>query len=103
MKGLICREDYRHYANKLTSLLYKAKKLYYLKLFLHSSNNSTKTWSYINRLIGNSSKGTLEKLKVNDSTLSGLEMLNYANGYFVGIANTLTENFSNSDDFVFLL
>ena len=88
----ICREDYTFYANKLTVLLNKVRKLYYYKLFLSCKNNTTKTWFHVNSLIGNRPKVTMEKLLVEGETATGVNMVEYANRYFVNVANALTEN-----------
>ena len=101
MRGIIYKYSYTFYANKLTKLLNKAKKLYYCKLFLRDPKNSAKTWMHINRLIGNSVGGIMEKLKVGDRTLTGREMVNYANGYFVSIANSLTEGMPDDRPYKF--
>ena len=87
--------------NKLTTLLNKAKRLHYFKLFLKDLMNSGKTWFHINRLIGNATAGTMVKLLVGEETLTGYEMVNYANGYFVSIANSLTEGMQDGGSYVF--
>ena len=94
-RGLIYKEDYTYYANKLTVLLNKTKKLYYHKLFLRYINNTTKTWFHINSLIGNRSNITMDKLLVEGEETTGAEMVEYANRYFVNVANSLTENLAN--------
>ena len=100
LRGRIIRESYTFYANKLTVLLNKARRLHFAKLFSRYSKNTSKTWLYINRLIGNSTKGSMEKLMVGGETLTGMQMVNYANEYFVSIANRLTECMQNSGPYM---
>ena len=97
----IIRESYTFYANKLTTLLHKARKLYYFKLFSRDPKNCRKTWFYINRLVGNSTKGQMEKLKVGGEIFTGMRMVNYANNYFVSVANRLTEGIQDNGQYRF--
>ena len=60
----IIRESYTDYANKLTALLNRVRSLYYFKLFSCDRKNCSKAWLYINRLVGNSTKGPMDKLSV---------------------------------------
>ena len=102
IRGQIHKESYTFYANKVTTLLTKVKRLYYFKLFLRDPKNSTKTWLYINRIIGSTKRGTMVKLTVRGVTLTGAEMANYANEYFVSIANKLTEGIQDNGPYIFL-
>ena len=43
-------------------------------------------------LLGNNGKSELTSLNVDGNSISGLEMVNYANSYFVNIANNLTRD-----------
>ena len=94
-RGYIYKEDYTYYANRLTVLLNKVRKLYYYKLFLRCGNNTNKTWLHINHLIGNRSKSTMEKLLVEGEIKKGTDMVEYANGYFANVANALTVNLAH--------
>ena len=100
-QGFIYREDYTFYANKLTTLLKRVRKLYYFKLFLRDPKNSNRTWFYLNKLLGNSTGSAMEKLTVGDESLTGIGMVNYANNYFVSIANSLTLNVPNRGPYIF--
>ena len=102
IRGQIHKESYTFYANKVTTLLTKVKRLYYFKLCLRDPRNSTKTWLYINRIIGSTKRGTMVKLTVRGVTLTGAEMANYANEYFVSIANKLTEGIQDNGPYIFL-
>ena len=102
LSGRIIRESYTFYANKLTSLLNRVRRLYYFKLFSRDPRNCSKTWLYINRLIGNSTQGPINKLFVGSETLTGLRMVNYANEYFVSVANRLTEGMQENLPYEFI-
>ena len=91
-RGQIYREGYTYYANKLTTLLNKVRKVFYYKLFSRCLNNSAKTWFHVNKLIGNCPKITMSELIVNGNVLPGVDMADYANRYFTNAANNLTEN-----------
>ena len=99
--GQITKVDYSYYANKLTLLLRKVKRLFFYKLFHNIFGNSSKTWFYINKLMGNSCTNSMEKLTVDSKILKGEEMANYANDYFVNIALNLTRNINTSGDHIF--
>ena len=96
-RGTIAKVDYTYYKNRLTSLLRRAKRLYYFRLFKRDGNNSTKLWYHINKVLGNSSKVPMRCLEIDINTLVGMDMVNYANSYFVNIASDLTKNLPNND------
>ena len=80
--GRIVKQDYTYYANKL----------YFYKLFLNVGGDSARVWFHISRLLGNCGHANLDKLRVESTVLTGREMVNYANKYFVDIANNLTKD-----------
>ena len=92
LRGTIHKESYNIYRNRLTSLLRRAKRLYYFKSYKEVSKNSSKLWSHINQTLGNGSRVSLESLKVDNQTLTGNDMVNFVNNYFVEVAVNLTEN-----------
>ena len=91
-RGTIHKEQYTLFKNRLTTLLRRAKRLYYFKLFYRCQRDSRKLWFHINKVIGKKVRVPMECLKVNQNVLMGTEMVNYANAYFVSIANNLTVN-----------
>ena len=99
-RGHITRESYTFYANRLTTLLNKSRKVYYFKLFYRDIKNTKKTWSNINRVTGSTARCSMEKLLVGGETLTGMRMVNYANEYFVSIANRLTEEMQINGQFM---
>ena len=92
VRGRIVKQDYTYYANKFTTLLRKAKKLYFYKLFLNVGGDSARVWFHINRLLGNCGHTNMDKLRVDSTVLTKREMVNYANQYVVDIANNLTKD-----------
>ena len=92
IRGTIIREDYTYYSNRLNTLLFKAERLYHYKKFLDVLKNSHKVWSHINLLLGNNSKTELSSLKVDGYSIIGQDVANYANNYFVNVANNLTKD-----------
>ena len=51
-RGTIHKAEYNIYRNRLTSLLRRARRLYYFKIFLQDKGNHSRTWSHINHLLG---------------------------------------------------
>ena len=92
VRGTVQKEVYTQYKNRLTSLIRRVKRLYYYKLFLRIGKNSNQVWHNINLLLGNNTRVILDSLKIGSLTLVGNSMVNYANEYFVSIANNLTAN-----------
>ena len=90
IRGTIKKADYTYFSNHLTTLLRRAKRLYYYKLFLRVGIDSSKLWMNINNILGNRTKTSMVSLKVNDVALVGTDMVNYANSYFVNIAGNIT-------------
>ena len=93
VRGRIVKQDYTYYGNKLTTLLRKAKKLHFYKLFLNVGGNSARVWFHIYRLLGNCGHTNMDKLRVESTVLTGREVVNYANKYFVDIVNNLTKRY----------
>ena len=92
IRGTINKADYTYFSNHLTTLLRRAKRLYYYKLFLRVGIDSSKLWMHINNILGNRTKTSMVSLKVNDVALVGTDMVNYANSYFVNIAGNITND-----------
>ena len=94
-RGTIHKEQYTNFKNRLTTLLRRAKRLYYFRLFLRFQSDSKKLWLHINKVIGKKVKVPMECLKVNQNVLVGTEMVNHANTYFVNVANNLSRTLLN--------
>ena len=70
-RGTIHKEQYTNFKNRLTTLLRRAKRLYYFRLFLRFQSDSKKLWLHINTVIGKKVKVPMECLKVNQNVLVG--------------------------------
>lgn len=100
-RGTIHKEQYTTFKNRLTTLLRRAKRLYYFRLFSRCQKDSKKLWFNINKIMGKKDRVPMECLKVNQNALVGTEMANYANTYFVSIANDLTMDLVHLDPMLF--
>ena len=92
VRGTILKADYNYYKNRLTTLVRRTKRLYYFNLFQRLGKDSNKIWYHINVLLGNQGRVIIDGLKVDTSIVRGNEMVNYANSFFINIANNLTAN-----------
>ena len=100
IRGTIAKVCYTFYKNHLTTLLRRAKRLYYFRLFLQERNSSSMLWHRINMVLGNSSGVLMESLKVDGNILRGADMVNKANSFFVNVANSLSANLQNNEPYV---
>ena len=89
-RGTVLKEEYTYFKNKLTTLIRRVKRLYYFNLFRGLDRDSGKIWNQINLLLGNRSQVEMDGLQVDTSYIREKEMVDYANSYFVSIANNLT-------------
>ena len=99
IRGTIDKVYYTLFRNHMTSLVRRAKRLYYFRLFLQETNAS-KLWYRIITVLGNSTGVSMECLKVDGNTHRGVRMVNHANSYFVNIAANLTANLQNNEPYV---
>ena len=92
VRGTILKADYNYYKNRLTTLLRRVKRLHYFNLFQRCGKDPNKIWYHINVLLSNQSRVIMDGLKVGTTVLTGNDMANYANSFFINIANNLTAN-----------
>ena len=92
LRGRIARCDYISYKNQLTSLIRRTKQLYYSKLFIEVANDSSKTWALLNDIMDRRNKQKIIKIRVGNETITGREMANFANNYFITAVSALTSN-----------
>ena len=102
MKGKISKADYTVYKNRLTAVLRRSKRLYYSKLLFNACNNTSKMWCCLNTLMERKNCQSLEQVSVGGSLLTGTDLANYANKYFVSAASSLTKNLSAPSTYVFM-
>ena len=97
VRGTIFKVDYNYYKNKLVTLVRRVKRMYYFNLFQKLGKDSNKVWYHINVLLGNKGQVIMDGLKVGTSIISGTEMVNYANSFFINVANNLTAGLQDLD------
>ena len=100
VRGTIIKADYTYYKNRLTTLIRRVKRMYYFNLYQRISKDSSKIWHHINILLGSQGRVIMDGLIAGTSFIRGNEMVDYANSFFVNIANDLT---ANLQDEVFML
>ena len=96
-RGSIMKADYNYFKNRLTTVVRRVKRLYYFNLFQRVGKDSNKIWFHINTLLGNQGRVVMDGLKVDTRYIRGNEMVNYANSFFINIANNLTANLQDAD------
>ena len=90
MSGRVSRLTYTSFRNRLTAVLRRAKRLYYVELFYNAGFASKQIWHVINSIIVKKKGHILECLEVNGTSLTGLPLVNYINRYFASAALTVT-------------
>ena len=73
----------------MTNVLRRAKRLYYFKKFFEAGKNSKMVWSCLNSIISKKKSVSLESVEVDGITITGQNLANYANDYFVTAAASL--------------
>ena len=81
------------------NLLRKAKRHYYARLFMEVGNDSKRIWLSLNSIMGNKENRSLKEVKVNNITLIGRDLADYANNYFVNAADAVTSGIQFPDIF----
>ena len=71
-------------------------------MFLENANNSKFLWSTINGILNRKNCQVLKEVKVNGEILTGAELANYVNRYFVNAAKTVTAGLPQAQGFVCL-
>ena len=92
LKGKIPKIQYTRFRNKLTSILRRARRLYYLKKFYDAGKSPSKIWSCINGILDKKKTASLERIIVDGTALVGRNLANHANEYFVTAAASLVGN-----------
>ena len=102
LKGKIPKVQYTTFRNKLTGILRKARRLYYLKMFYDAGKSPSRLWCCINNIIDKKKTLKLESITVDGIALVGRNLANHANGYFVTAAASLIGNMVQPVVHVFL-
>ena len=77
----------------MKSLIFSAKKKYYLNKFEENRGNKKKTWEIINKLRGKTKNTVTSSIYIDNNRITSRRVIaNKFNSYFVSIAKTLNEN-----------
>mgnify|MGYP001553100430 CR=1 FL=1 len=90
---------YKHYKNKLRSLIDAAKKMHYEHLIATNQNNIKKTWDIIKEVIGNRKRThAIDEMKINEHICNDKQKIaDSFNDYFINIGPDLANNIPPSD------
>ena len=102
VSGRVSRLAYTSFRNKLTAVLRRAKRLYYVVLFYNAGFASKQIWHVINSIVVKKKGQKLECLEVNGTSLTGLPLVNYINRYFASAALQVTRGLTPPLDYPFL-
>ena len=90
LKGRITKGRYIFYRNQLTALIRRVKRLYYSKALYFAACDSKRTWLCLNNIMERNVRPTLKELKVGNIVLTGQNLVNYINNYFITSVNAVT-------------
>ena len=89
--GIISREINNRFKNKVSTLVSKSKRDYYMNIFSDFSKNSKKCWKLLKSLMGQSgSKNDIDKLVINNTIFdTNKQIADELNSYYVRVAENL--------------
>ena len=102
ISGRVHKVVYTVFKNKVTSLIRRAKRLYYYKLFFHAGCASKRVWVIIDNIITRKGDNSLKCLTVDGTVLTGVPLVNYANHYFATAALSVTRGLQPPEVYPFL-
>ena len=94
-RGLISRRDFNIYKNTLSWVTRKIKKVYYVRKFNVNFSDKRKTWKEINNILGRKKKYELNCLLDGDLWISGEDLPDFFNDYFVTCVSDLVAHIPN--------
>ena len=103
ISGRISKITYTIFRNKVTSIIRRAKRLYYVELFYHAGCASKQVWSIIDDIIIRKKQTSLKHLEINGTLETGLPLANYVNNYFATAALTVTRGLLPPAVYLFLI
>ena len=92
LRGRIEKAEYIFFRNRVTALIRRVKRLYYSKLLFEAAGDIKQTWSCLNSILERNLHPTLKELKNGNITVTGRNLVNYINNYFINAVNTITAN-----------
>ena len=99
LRGIISKNEYATFKNRLTNIIRRTKALYYAKIFHENANNPKIVWSTINSILNRRRNPVLKEVTRNGVVLTGEALANFANDFFVNIAATLTRTLPDAAEF----
>ena len=102
LRNIVAKADYTTYKNRLIAVIRRAKRLHFSKLFFEAGNNSCKVWSCLNGIMERKTSHPLREISVGGMTLTGQDLANYANRYFVTAASSITSNLAPPSTYPFM-
>ena len=94
-RGLITKRQFVLYKKTLCSVIYKARKLYFIRKF-NNSSDIKETWGNINKLMNKGKKNeAIKVLDENNVEVDSSNTAEYFNNYFINIPIKLSENLPN--------
>lgn len=90
---------YKHYKNRLRSLIGAAKKLHYEHLITANKNKPKEIWDIIKEVVGNkNSKYEIDEIVIDNKTCNDKQKITDAfNEYFINIGPNLAKDFPSSN------
>jgi hypothetical protein len=89
---------YRRYSKILAEVIKLAKRKYYNKLLINSTNKTKTTWNIIENINNRRGRQDTSSIKINgDITQNNQVIADTFNNYYSSVAQHVTNNFSNSN------
>ena len=102
ISGNINKAVYASFRNRVTLVIRRAKRLYYLRLFYNAGCASKEVWAIIDNILVRKKDNGLKHLNIDGTLLTGLPLVNYVNHYFAGAALSVTRGLNPPNVYPFL-
>ena len=102
ISGNTSKAVYASFRNRVTWVIRKTKRLYYLKLFFQAGYATKQIWTIIDNILTRKKDNSLKHLNIDGTLLTGLPLVNYVNNYFAGAALLVTRGLLPPDIYPFL-
>ena len=89
----ITKSSYTEYKNLLNNAIRQAKIIFYMKKAIASNIDAKSTWKFINQVLNKNKKDVVHSVNNNSGiSLSGINMSNYFNDFFVDTIPNMIKN-----------
>lgn len=102
LAGRIDKVLYTLFRNKVTAVIRRAKRLYYIKLFYQAGCASKQVWAIIDSIVIRRKDNSLKHLTVDGTLLTGLPLVNFVNHFFATAALNVARGLRPPDFYIFL-